>query len=400
MPFLCALCVLCGSLPVPSFALEVFLVRHGETVGNVTGDYSDINQRTFSPKGLQQIQDLVGKLENLSFDAILVSPAWRTQQTILPYLQQAGLQAEICPEIEEGDCGISGDETPSANPPTGMHVDIVPEGITRFRFREGSPGNHFAPRSREDGLAILQRARKLILDRFGGKDQRILLVSHGCTGGRLIELLLGLKARGTFGPANAAVTRLVQKEDGSFEITQFNDAPVTPLQRACFMGFSEEILPGFVNLEGAWRIASGDDEARAVPEFDDSSFSTSSVPGGWERDALPDYDGIAWYRVRFAVPEERQAAWSNKPLALIMGAIDDADQTWLNGTKIGESGVFSPVKQTAWDQPRIYELPPGLLSTQNLLAIRVDDWGGGGGLWRGPAALGPVEVLRSLQQKP
>ncbi|HPF99576.1 MAG TPA: histidine phosphatase family protein [Kiritimatiellia bacterium] len=385
-------------LAVPAaHALDIYIVRHAETMGNVTLDYSEINQNTLSPKGLQQVAALPAKLEGLKFDEILVSPAWRTQKTILPYLEKNDRKAEICPEIEELDCNITGKEVASLDIPAGPHVDIADNATNRFFFREASAETHFAPRNREESLGVLQRAKNLVLDRFGGKDVSVLLVTHSCTGGRFIELMLGLRPKGAFSPANASVTHLVQKPDGSFDIVQYNDAPLTPLQRMGMMGYSADLLPGFKSLEGAWKIARGDDMARAAPEFDDGNFLTTSVPGGWERDVLPDYDGVAWYRLRFNISDEQRAAWGDVTLALVMGAIDDADETFLNGQKIGASGKLSPVRETAWDQVRAYEFSPALLlQGENVIAIRVDDWGGGGGIWRGPVAIGPAAALKML----
>lgn len=376
--------------------LDIYIIRHAETMGNVTLDYSEINQNTFSPKGLQQVAGVPAKLEGLKFDEILVSPAWRTQKTILPYLVKNDRKAEICPEIEELDCSITGKEVASLDIPAGPRVDLIEDGEGRYFFRDASAETHFAPRSREESLGVLQRAKNLILDRFGGKDVSVLLVTHSCTGGRFIELMLGLRPKGAFSPANAAVTHLVQKSDGNFDIVQYNDAPLSPIQRMGMMGYSPDLLPGFKSLEGSWKIAKGDDPARSKEAFDDSGFLTTSVPGGWERDVMPDYDGMAWYRLHFNVSDEQRATWGDVPLALVMGAIDDADETFLNGQKIGASGQMSPVRQTAWDQVRAYEFSPVLLQGENVIAIRVDDWGGGGGIWRGPVAIGPAAALKSL----
>ena len=260
-------------------ALDIYIVRHAETMGNVTGDYSEQNQKTFSPKGLSQIAALPAKLEGLEFDEILVSPAWRTQKTILPYLKQNGRVAEICPEIEEVDCNITGSETPSLDIPAGPAVEIIEDGVGQFFFGKNSASTHYAPRSREESLGILQRAKNKILERFGGRDASVLLVTHSCTGGRFIELMLGQKAKGSFSPANAAVTHLVQKPDGSFDVVRYNDAPLSPLQRMAMMGFSEDLLPGFQSLAGTWKVAKGDDAARAIVECDDSDFITTTVPG-------------------------------------------------------------------------------------------------------------------------
>ncbi|MBN1268054.1 MAG: histidine phosphatase family protein [Kiritimatiellae bacterium] len=383
-------CLLCTE----ARGLEVYLVRHAETMGNVTGNYSEENQCTFSPRGLQQIRDLPAKIGDLRFDHILVSPAWRTQQTILPYLQATGQRGELCPEVEEADCGIRGDELPAGEPPRGPPMQIVPEGAACFFVPEVASARHYAPRHRADGLTIMKRGADLIRTRFGGKDQRILVVTHSCTGSRLMELLLGLPAQGTMGPGNAALSHLVEKGDGRFELLVFNDEPLTPLRRISFMGFDQNALPGFLNLAGEWRIAAGDDPAWAGQEADESGFKSITVPGGWERSALPDYDGIAWYRLEFDLPPNQREMWGDAPLVLLMGAIDDADETFLNGAMIGASGRFSPEEVTAWDQMRMYPIEVSALGQQNVLAVRVDDWGGGGGIWRGPVAIGPARVVR------
>ncbi|MHC4271506.1 MAG: glycoside hydrolase, partial [Planctomycetota bacterium] len=57
-------------------------------------------------------------------------------------------------------------------------------------------------------------------------------------------------------------------------------------------------------------------------------------------------------------------------------------------------GHFPPNwDETEWYQPRRYEVPAELINygDENLIAIRVYDNGGGGGMHAGP--LGPVEVV-------
>ena len=155
-------------------------------------------------------------------------------------------------------------------------------------------------------------------------------------------------------------------------------------------------FPNSLPLDGTWKIAAGDDPARAQVEFDDSSWKPTIVPLRWEDASLPEYDGIAWYRIRFSVPPEALDRWHGKPLAILLGAVDDADETFLNGRKIGHGGTFPPGEKTAWDALRVYEFDEELLQGENVLAVRVSDWGGNGGIWRGPVSIGPSEELRQL----
>ena len=81
-------------------------------------------------------------------------------------------------------------------------------------------------------------------------------------------------------------------------------------------------------------------------------------------------------------------------MAIAFGAIDDADETFLNGRKIGQSGAFGPDRKTEWRTPRVYEFDRSLLTATNVLCVRVADFGGDGGIWRGPVAIGPAAELR------
>ena len=58
--------------------------------------------------------------------------------------------------------------------------------------------------------------------------------------------------------------------------------------------------------------------------------------------------------------------------------IDDNDRTYVNGILVGSASV--------WNKKRIYEVPGKILkSGKNIVAIRVEDGGGGGGIYGNPA---------------
>ena len=89
--------------------VTVYYVRHAESFANAKERYIAEGREAelpedldaLSPVGEQQAQALVAKLEPYAFDHILVSPLNRARATILPYAQQAGLRAEIWPELAE-----------------------------------------------------------------------------------------------------------------------------------------------------------------------------------------------------------------------------------------------------------------------------------------------------------
>ena len=102
-------------------------------------------------------------------------------------------------------------------------------------------------------------------------------------------------------------------------------------------------------------------EKFALPELDDSA---------WQQAKLPDYSylplGVRWFRFRFDLPE----AWRNQELKLVVGRIDDLDETFLNGVKIGYVDQNVP---RYWVRRRVYRIPAGRLGESNVLAIRVSN---------------------------
>lgn len=104
---------------------------------------------------------------------------------------------------------------------------------------------------------------------------------------------------------------------------------------------------------------------------------TSYNPQGWRRFWLPGYwadqgvkelNGIVWFRKEVDIP----ASMAGKPAKLFVGCIVDADETYVNGVKVGNITYQYP--------PRRYDIPAGVLKAgKNLLAIRVMNYNGKGG---------------------
>jgi sialate O-acetylesterase len=127
------------------------------------------------------------------------------------------------------------------------------------------------------------------------------------------------------------------------------------------------------------------DYERSMPDFADSSWKTMRLPQLWESAGL-DIDGAVWFRKTVDLP----AGWAGKDLALNLGPVDDYDTTYFNGTKVGSIGAESP---NPYQLPRKYTVPGSVVRAgRNVIAVRVFDHVGGGGLW-GTAAdmtLGPA----------
>ena len=134
-------------------------------------------------------------------------------------------------------------------------------------------------------------------------------------------------------------------------------------------------------LTGTWKLNPGDDTEWANPSFDDSKWATVLVPAYWETQGLKGYDGYAWYRVRITIPEKM----GREEMILLLGRIDDIDETYFNGERIGRTGR-KPVKGDEYVKLRAYTVPKELVKygKENLLAVRVFDNFRHGGIYDGP----------------
>jgi sialate O-acetylesterase len=110
--------------------------------------------------------------------------------------------------------------------------------------------------------------------------------------------------------------------------------------------------------------------------FDDTSWPVMNVPSLWEEQELGDFDGVVWLRKTFSVP----VSAVGKEAVLHLGKVDDADETYVNGSAIGNLSNYSEARQ--------YTIPAGILKGgENVIAVRVTDTGGGGGIYGDPSML-------------
>jgi sialate O-acetylesterase len=101
-----------------------------------------------------------------------------------------------------------------------------------------------------------------------------------------------------------------------------------------------------------------------------ADWKEMDLPGLWEQKALPGLDGVVWLRKLFNVRAED----AGKEATLELAMIDDNDITWVNGVKVGSTNAYN-VK-------RKYTIPAGVLKQGiNSIAVRVEDTGGGGGIY-------------------
>jgi sialate O-acetylesterase len=106
------------------------------------------------------------------------------------------------------------------------------------------------------------------------------------------------------------------------------------------------------------------------PALATDAWKTMTLPTLWEDAGEPDLNGVVWFRKTFDLP----AGAASVPAELQLGMVDDIDTTWVNGVKVGATVGYNLVRR--------YSLPAGVLKPgRNVVAVRVLDTGGGGGIW-------------------
>lgn len=139
-------------------------------------------------------------------------------------------------------------------------------------------------------------------------------------------------------------------------------------------------VPELPVVTGQWRFQKGDDGAWKTPDLDDSKWQSVMLPDTWANHSkYTDKDAYGWYRRRIDIP----AGCRGQDFDLLLGCMKEADETFLNGERIGGSGSFPPDFRSAKDVSRRYRVPASLVrgDGSDVLAVRVFDRSGKGGIY-------------------
>lgn len=195
----------------------LYFVRHGETNGNLGGQYNLTSWGTLTERGFQQAEELAVRLTDIAFDEIIVSPLERAVLTVLPYLKRNNRKAQAWPEF----CEMGGrkdvvQELPKEiryGPP--LQLPDVARGYVELD--PAVPG--CLPPDREtyiEGQRRAEMAANRIVERYGGREITVLMVAHACNGARVLESLLRIEMLGRFQHDNCGITLMRQKQNGEF----------------------------------------------------------------------------------------------------------------------------------------------------------------------------------------
>ena len=109
-----------------------------------------------------------------------------------------------------------------------------------------------------------------------------------------------------------------------------------------------------------------------LPEVEASQWRKTTLPALWSAEHIRG-EGVVWYRKEFTLSLEQ----SQSTVTICLGAIDDWDETYLNGRKIGTT--------QSYNTPREYVVcPDGLKEGKNVLVVKVINTGGDAGFYYQP----------------
>ena len=112
----------------------------------------------------------------------------------------------------------------------------------------------------------------------------------------------------------------------------------------------------------------GEEEKWYLPDNQSQHWRNINIPGFWEDQGLKDLNGTVWYRKVIDIP----ASFANNKIRIHLGRIVDANDVYVNGTKVGATGYMYPQRRY-WVETGI--IKPG----KNLFVIKVTNNNGKGG---------------------
>jgi len=153
-----------------------------------------------------------------------------------------------------------------------------------------------------------------------------------------------------------------------------------------------------VQLNKGWKFAVGDSAQWSSPTFNDQNWQNIDVAHSWEPQGHPNYDGFGWYRLHVVIPSSlKEKAYLKDSLRLNLASVDDNDEVYLNGKLIAKYGGRSGTIKDGNYGPRTYNIsasdPAILWDKENVLAIRIYDTGGDGGIYGDNFSIGMADVM-------
>jgi sialate O-acetylesterase len=144
---------------------------------------------------------------------------------------------------------------------------------------------------------------------------------------------------------------------------------------AVFEIYKKSVLDNIKKIQGFDVTMTNENQFKELL-FQDANWPEIKVPSLWENQQIGNIDGIVWMRKTIVLSAEQ----AKKEAILHLSKVDDEDVTYINGVQVGTNNI--------WETQRVYKIPAGVLKEGvNVIAVRIADYTGGGGIHGDPADL-------------
>jgi hypothetical protein len=164
--------------------------------------------------------------------------------------------------------------------------------------------------------------------------------------------------------------------------------PVTAIPPDSLRVLSVERSGSVVSLLVDWRFAldperRGEDLRWYQPALNDTAWAVLQAAATWESQGF-NYDGMAWYRRRFAIPTTAQG----RRIVLVSEGINDGYNIWINGRFVATYGSFADPAKNSYQTKTETDITSFItIGGSNTIALQIVDISGVGGIGR------PIYVL-------
>ena len=164
-------------------ALNLYFLRHGETVASKTGGFCGTSDVDLTPEGIMMAQDFADAYKSVPWKAIFSSPMRRTIATAKPLCELVGIKMQLRDGLKEIDFGKWEGKTP---------VEVDREYHDEYVRWQSEPGWN-APPGGERAIDIARRSSRVIEEiETAYPDGNVLVVAHKATIRIMLCSLLGI----------------------------------------------------------------------------------------------------------------------------------------------------------------------------------------------------------------
>jgi len=256
----------------------------------------------------------------------------------------------------------------------GCSYDSVRGHIEDIQFKDIEVTSHGVPPSRLRGFDAKHQVQRVSIENLRINGQAVTTLEAGGFSANEFVRDVSIKTENT---------SLVYSDSKSWDQS--------------FLKFSR--IYGGVELDPKWKFMwdpndEGINKEWSSKKYDDSKWFNIGTDSAWEEQPVGkqwekqhgnQYDGFGWYRNQFVTSDKKP-----QRTILAFGAVDEACKVWINGQLVLDRPFPYKGNSNSWQEAFEVDITEYVRYDQpNVLAVRVEDNSGGGGIWR------PVKLLTS-----